>query len=132
MIEAGLLAPTNDLPKSVTVAGAAALDKAFNALSTSPAPSEIINEELNRQEEFWNSFQYTFDTDELEFLRHAPLAPVIPCGSAFHLAVYWADGDGGTPHTSQRLRLQAGASLSRRPTINRSFSSPRPSRCARC
>src|SRR5256885_16467490 len=29
-----------------TVAGAAALDKAFNSLSTSPAPSEIINEEL--------------------------------------------------------------------------------------
>lgn len=46
MIEAGLLASTDDFPKSVTVAGAAALDMAFNALSTSPVPSEIINEEL--------------------------------------------------------------------------------------
>ena len=45
MIEIGLSTPTDELPKSVTVAGAAALDKAFDALQQHPAPGEIINEE---------------------------------------------------------------------------------------
>ena len=49
----------------------------------------------SRQEEFWNHFHFTFDDDELEFLRHAPMAPVIPGGAAFHSANYWVDGRGG-------------------------------------
>ena len=49
----------------------------------------------NRQEEFWNHFHFTFDDDEFEFLRHAPMAPVIPGGAAFHSANYWLDGHGG-------------------------------------
>lgn len=49
----------------------------------------------NRQEEFWNHFHFTFDDDELEFLRHAPMAPVIPGGAAFRSANYWLDGRGG-------------------------------------
>ena len=48
-----------------------------------------------RESEFWKRFAFTFDTDELEFLRHAPLAPVVPGGAAFHSVPYWADGDGG-------------------------------------
>lgn len=56
----------------------------------------------NRQDEFWNRFHFTFDPDELEFLRHAPMAPVIPGGAAFHSAVYWADGNGGyTPYVPE-------------------------------
>jgi hypothetical protein len=49
----------------------------------------------NRSSEFWNRFQYTFDGDELEFLRHAPLPPLIPGGAAFHSVPYWSDGNGG-------------------------------------
>jgi hypothetical protein len=49
----------------------------------------------NRVDEFWNRFQFTFDNDELEFLRHAPLPPVIPGGAPFHSVPYWADGNGG-------------------------------------
>jgi hypothetical protein len=56
----------------------------------------------NRQDEFWNHFHFTFDPDELEFLRHAPMAPVIPGGAAFHSAIYWADGNGGyTPYVPE-------------------------------
>jgi hypothetical protein len=49
----------------------------------------------NRVDEFWNRFQFTFDADELEFMRHAPLPPVIPGGAPFHSVAYWADGNGG-------------------------------------
>jgi hypothetical protein len=49
----------------------------------------------NRSSEFWNRFQFTFDPDELEFLRHAPLPPLIPGGAPFHSIAYWADGQGG-------------------------------------
>lgn len=48
-----------------------------------------------REEEFWNQFTFTFDPDELEFLRHAPLPPLIPGGAPFHSVSYWADGTGG-------------------------------------
>lgn len=44
-IEAGLRKPADEIPKSVTVAGAAALDNAFQTLNTQAAPSAIINEE---------------------------------------------------------------------------------------
>jgi hypothetical protein len=49
----------------------------------------------NRSTEFWNRFQFTFDEDELEFLRHAPLPPLIPGGAPFHSVAYWSDGQGG-------------------------------------
>ncbi len=48
-----------------------------------------------RRAEFWNNFQFTFDPDELEFLRHAPRSRVIPGGAPFHSVNYWADGNGG-------------------------------------
>lgn len=49
----------------------------------------------SRRDEFWSKFRYTFDADELEFLRHGPLAPLIPGGEPFHSINYWADGSGG-------------------------------------
>jgi len=49
----------------------------------------------NQRQEFWSRFDFTFDSDELEFLRHGPLPAVIPGGTAFHAVNYWADGGGG-------------------------------------
>ena len=45
--------------------------------------------------EFWSRFAFTFDDDELEFLRHAPRRAVIPGGAAFRSVNYWSDGNGG-------------------------------------
>jgi hypothetical protein len=67
----------------------------------------------NRSSEFWSKFAFTFDLDELEFLRHAPLPPLIPGGAAFHAINYWADGNGGyspyvpeVPLTGYQLSLK--------------------------
>jgi len=49
----------------------------------------------NRRREFWEKFNFSFDPDELEFLRHAPRKKIIPGGAAFHSVTYWADGSGG-------------------------------------
>ena len=50
-----------------------------------------------RANDFWDDFTFTFDPDELEFLRHAPLPALIPGGAPFHSASYWADGHPGFP-----------------------------------
>jgi hypothetical protein len=49
----------------------------------------------NRQTEYWSNFSFTFDDDELEFMRHAPRNLLIPGGAAFHSVNYWSDGNGG-------------------------------------
>lgn len=49
----------------------------------------------NRKREFWEKFNFSFDPDELEFLRHAPRQKIITGGAAFHSVTYWADGSGG-------------------------------------
>lgn len=49
----------------------------------------------NHENEFWSAFNFTFDDDELEFLRHAPRPHLIPGGSPFHSVNYWSDGNGG-------------------------------------
>lgn len=49
----------------------------------------------NHRSEFWANFQFTFDSDELEFLRHAPRQALIPGGAPFHSINYWSDGNGG-------------------------------------
>lgn len=46
-------------------------------------------------QEFWQRFNFSFDLDELAFLRHAPLSAVIPGGRAFHSVAYWSEGQGG-------------------------------------
>jgi hypothetical protein len=48
-----------------------------------------------RQQEFWSKFDFSFDPDELEFLRHAPRTAVIPGGREFHSVHYWSEGGGG-------------------------------------
>ncbi|UCC29064.1 MAG: hypothetical protein JSU86_12760 [Phycisphaerales bacterium] len=49
----------------------------------------------NHESEYWSRFQFTFDEDELEFLRHAPRPLLIPGGVPFHSVNYWSDGNGG-------------------------------------
>ncbi|GAA3817090.1 hypothetical protein GCM10022226_42190 [Sphaerisporangium flaviroseum] len=48
-----------------------------------------------QEEAYWEGFDFTFDADELEFLRHGPQLQVVPGGAAFHSVRYWADGTGG-------------------------------------
>lgn len=56
-----------------------------------------------RTQEFWDRFDFTFDPDELEFLRHAPRSATIPGGRAFHSVRYWSEGSGGyTPYYPER------------------------------
>lgn len=45
--------------------------------------------------DFWSAFSFSFDSDELAFLRHGGLRNVSPGGAAFHSVRYWADGNGG-------------------------------------
>lgn len=44
---------------------------------------------------FWRDFSFTFDDDELAFLRHGPVDKVIPGGVEFHTVPYWKNPDGG-------------------------------------
>lgn len=48
-----------------------------------------------REAEYWNQFTFNFDPDEIEFLRHAPLPPLIPGGAPFHSVPYWSGAEGG-------------------------------------
>jgi hypothetical protein len=48
-----------------------------------------------RSDDYWNAFAFSFDPDELEFLRHSPRSAAIPGGAAFHSINYWAEGAGG-------------------------------------
>jgi hypothetical protein len=47
---------------------------------------------------YWPNFRFSFDADELEFLRHAPLGSVRPGDAAFHSLPYWS-GHGWLPPT---------------------------------
>lgn len=71
----------------------------------------------NRRQEFWSKFDFTFDSDELEFLCHAPRPLVIPGGAAFHSINYWADGNGGYSPYVPELPFSI-FSLTLRPPIN--------------
>ncbi len=49
----------------------------------------------DKEDEFWADFSFTFDPDELAFLRHGPRTAVIPGGAPFHSVRYWNEGSGG-------------------------------------
>jgi hypothetical protein len=54
------------------------------------------------RKEFWERFAYTFDADELSFLRHGPRSAVIPGGDQFHSRTYWNEGTGGySPYVTE-------------------------------
>ncbi|MEV4010430.1 hypothetical protein AB0J35_08020 [Nonomuraea angiospora] len=66
------------------------------------------------EQDYWRDFAFTFDADELAFLRHGPLTALIPGGEPFHSVRYWADGGGGhspyapeIPFDGYRLALAA-------------------------
>ena len=46
-------------------------------------------------DDYWTRFAYTFDADELEFLRHGPRGSIRPGDAAFHSVRYWRDTGGG-------------------------------------
>lgn len=48
-----------------------------------------------RSAQFWDDFNFSFDPEELEFLRHGRRQAVIPGGAPFHSVNYWASGNGG-------------------------------------
>jgi hypothetical protein len=57
----------------------------------------------NKRDEYWSRFAFTFDPDELSFLRHGPRSAVIPGGAPFHSIRYWNEGTGGySPYVPER------------------------------
>ncbi|MBL7258132.1 hypothetical protein [Paractinoplanes lichenicola] len=51
----------------------------------------------DREDEYWQKADYTFDPDELAFLRHGTRPAVMPGGAAFHSHDYWSLAPGGHP-----------------------------------
>ncbi len=49
----------------------------------------------NNAGKFWRDFAFTFDPDELAFLRHGPWGKIVPGGAEFHTIPYWENTDGG-------------------------------------
>jgi hypothetical protein len=47
--------------------------------------------------QFWEQFAYSFDADELAFLRHGPRAAVMPGSTPFHSVDYWGAAPGTHP-----------------------------------
>ena len=45
--------------------------------------------------EYWNGFNFTFDDDELAFLRHGGFHDIALGGAPFHSVRYWSNGNGG-------------------------------------
>jgi len=53
---------------------------------------------------FWRNFGFTFDDDELAFLRHGPRNAVMPGGEHFRAARYWETGhDGYVPYRPEQM-----------------------------
>ena len=44
---------------------------------------------------YWKDFKFTFDKDEIRFMRHAPWWKLVPGGAEFHTVKYWNEGTGG-------------------------------------
>ena len=56
----------------------------------------------NNARKFWREFAFTFDPDELAFLRHGPRPAIVPGGAEFHTIAYWENTDGGyTPYVPE-------------------------------
>ena len=49
----------------------------------------------NNINRYWKDFRFTFDEDEIKFIRHAPWSKIIPGGAEFHTIRYWYEGTGG-------------------------------------
>jgi hypothetical protein len=67
----------------------------------------------NHIKAYWNNFSFTFDRDEISFMRHGPWNKIIPGGDEFHTVKYWYEGTGGYfPYAPERtlpgLELRLG------------------------
>jgi hypothetical protein len=51
-----------------------------------------------KTEQYWRDFRFTFDPDEIAFMRHAPWWKVVPGGAEYFTAQYWNEGGGGYHH----------------------------------
>lgn len=49
----------------------------------------------NNVSRYWQDFQFTFNDEELAFLRHGRRTAVVPGGAGFHTVQYWMQGDAG-------------------------------------
>jgi hypothetical protein len=49
----------------------------------------------NNIDKYWKDFRFSFDEDEIKFMRHAPWPKIIPGGAEFHTIKYWYEGTGG-------------------------------------
>lgn len=57
----------------------------------------------NQPEKFWQDFAFTFDADELAFLRHGAWHHIVPGTAAFHTIAYWENKEGGyVPYIPER------------------------------
>ena len=84
----------------------------------------------NKRDEYWSRFAFTFDPDELSFLRHGPRSAVIPGGAPFHSIRYWNEGTGGySPYVPERplsgFKLDAAAAAERPASLLRAAGVPR-------
>lgn len=61
----------------------------------------------DKRHEYWKKFNFTFDEDELAFLRHGSRYQVIPGGAPFHSATYWTQGNGGYSPYSPEIESNA-------------------------
>lgn len=50
---------------------------------------------------YWGVFDDTFDSDELQFLRHGPWPQIVPGGAPFGSATYWATSTAGDVPTGR-------------------------------
>jgi hypothetical protein len=79
-----------------------------------------------KADEYWKDFAFTFDPDELSFLRHAPRSAVIPGGAAFHSVRYWNEGTGGYSPYVQEVPIDGVKLELRPPASGRLFSFAQP------
>lgn len=77
-------------------------------------------------DEFWQRFAFTFDPDELSFLRHAPRTAIIPGGAAFHSVRYWNEGTGGYSAYVPEIPIDEVELELRPPTKGRLFKFAQP------
>ena len=71
----------------------------------------------NNSNRYWKDFRFTFDEDEIKFMRHAPWLKIIPGGAEFHTIKYWYEGTGGySPYAPEILLSDLELLLSPPPT----------------
>ena len=79
-----------------------------------------------KRDEFWERFSFTFDPDELVFLRHGSRTSVIPGGAPFHSVRYWNEGTGGYSPYVPEAPLEGFKLTLRAPQQGRLFAFAQP------